>query len=132
MTNDTVKTASNSTKKVPGKPFVKGDPRINRKGRPTKDQIGERKLWQDVFAEYLTTTDDNGNVVIVMDEITGKPLTRLKARIRVATGSRNAHEFGLALERAYGKVSQPLDIGGEGGLTIKIIKASNDTGTDSD
>ena len=124
-------TADNRGKrKATGRPFVKGDSRINRRGRPTKDQIGERKLWQDTFAEYLF--DEKGKVII--DEVTGKPLTRLQARIRVATSSRNAREFAMALERAYGKVPQPVTGTGEGGaivLSWKDFVSKKDADTQS-
>jgi len=115
-----VKAAKNSNKRVYGVPFVKGDPRINRRGRKTKDQIGEKKLWQNTFAEYLP--DGKGGFVI--DEMTGKPITRLQARIRLATGSRNSHEFQLALERAFGKIKDELDVTSAG---EKIGKDDSDT-----
>ena len=97
--------------------FVKGDPRINRKGRPTKDQMGERKQWQEIFAEYVL--DDKGKPII--DEVTGKPLTRLRARMKVATTSRNSHEFALALERAFGKVPQAVEMTGKDGGKVEIV-----------
>lgn len=110
-----VKTTKNNEPKpkklggVTGKGFMPNnpitgekDPKINRRGRPTKDQIGERELWQNTFAEYLY--DDQGKVI--MDDVSGKPLTRLQARIRVATSSRNPSEFENALNRAYGKITE--------------------------
>ena len=125
MTDDAVNTAENSKKRVPGKPFTKGDPRINRKGRPVRGMDALKAEWQDVWSEIMF--DSNGQPII--DEVTGKKLTRLKARMRIATSSRNTQEFRTALEYAYGKPKEELDItsGGEA-LTIKIVKASDATG----
>lgn len=96
------------------KPFVKGDPRINRKGRPIRDAAKLRKAWQDIWAEVLY--DDKGNPII--DESTGKELTRLAARMRIATSSRNPAELRVALEYAFGKVRDEVDIT-SGGKPLK-------------
>ena len=91
--------------------FVKGDPRINRKGRPIKTFNALRKEWQDIFAEIMFDGDGKP----MLDEVTGKALTRLKARMRVSTSSRNFQEFRTALEYAYGKPMTEIDLtsGGE-------------------
>ena len=115
-----VNTAKNNKKRVYGKPFVKGDKRINRRGRPTKDQIGERKMWQKTFAEYIP----DGKGGFLMDEVTGKPLTRLQARIRLATSSRNSHEFQMALERAFGKLKDEVEQ--TGNVTLNIVYKDQD------
>ncbi len=111
MTDDAVNTAENSAKKAPGKPFVKGDPRINRKGRPVRGMDELKREWQDVWSEIMF---DSNNLPII-DEVTGKKLTRLKARMRIATSSRNTQEFRTALEYAYGKPKEEIDLtsGGE-------------------
>lgn len=48
--SDAVNTANNNGKRTIGKPFAKGDPRINRKGRPRSFQAF-RELTQDVLHE---------------------------------------------------------------------------------
>jgi len=104
------------------RPFVKGDPRINRKGRAVRGFDALRKEWQDIWSEILF--DDKGNPI--MDEVTKKSLTRLRARMRIATSSRNPAEFKTALEYAFGKVKDEVDLtsGGEA-LVVKVIKASD-------
>ena len=89
------------------KPFVKGDdPRRNMKGRAVRGFDALRKEWQDTWAEILF--DEHGQPII--DPVTEKALTRLRARMRTATTSRNFQEFRTALEYAYGKPKEELDI----------------------
>ena len=70
-------------------PFVKGDPRINRKGRPKKGQAltdilsykldqktGDGKLHREVVADKLIALAEAGDVSALkylMDRIDGKP-----------------------------------------------------------
>ena len=78
------------------KPFVKGDPRINRNGRPKSfDQL--RELFQQIASEEVENYD-------------GKKVTRAEAiGMIMASDKRLMREF---LEFAYGKVplSQIVDI----------------------
>jgi len=117
---DAVNTPENTKKRIYGKPFVKGDKRINRRGRPTLTQIGERTQWQEVFAEYVL--DDKGNPVI--DEVTKKPLTRLRARMKIATTSRNPRDFEIALDRAFGKVKEQVE--NTGNITLTVVYKDKD------
>jgi hypothetical protein len=111
------------------KPFVKGDSRINRKGRAVNGFDQLRKEWQKIWNEIML--DDKGQPII--DAETGKQLTRIKARMRIATSSRNHQEFRTALEYAYGKVKEEVDVTSAGNaLVVQIVKASDDTDANKD
>jgi hypothetical protein len=98
------KTAGNSKKKVPGKPFVKGDARINRKGRPsTFNEF--RKLAIDLAKEPLV--DKNGNPVTMpgQKDIT----TRSKAILLQWAQSTDIRKQEKFIEYAFGKVPQKTE-----------------------
>jgi hypothetical protein len=86
---------SNTTPKQPGgitgKGFVKGDPRINRNGRPkTFDEL--RKLAQDIAHEQLS----NG-------------MTRADAILRMWSGSKEPSLQKAFMEYGFGKVPDKLE-----------------------
>ncbi len=90
-------------------PFVKGDPRINRKGRP-KSFDALRTLAQDISGELLQASN-------------GETVTRIEALLRVMSSSKNPADRGLFLAYAYGKPAQP--IGGTtelGPIKIELIE----------
>jgi len=101
-------TRSNTTKnnagKMPGgitgKGFVKGDPRINRKGRPrTFDQL--RRLAISILSEPAKGADGQP---IVID---GHIATNVEIILR--TAMRSPRFAQLLLEVAYGKVPDSLN-----------------------
>jgi len=101
---------SNTTQKQPGgitgKGFVKGDPRINRKGRP-KSFDALRALAQQIASE--TASDKDGTPA----EINGHIATNVEIILRaMMKDKRTAQQF---LEIAFGKVPSQLDVtsGGE-------------------
>jgi hypothetical protein len=81
------------------KPFTKGDPRINRKGRPkTFDAL--RELAQMIAHER--------SGVVIKD---GHELTVAEAIIRQWAQSKNPILQQKFIEIAYGKVPQQIDLG---------------------
>lgn len=93
------------------KPFVKGDKRINRKGRP-KSFDALRKLAQSIAAEELQSTD-------------GDVITRIEALLRVMSTSRNPADRKTFLEYAFGKPKDEVELNGGNALTVVIKKASD-------
>lgn len=94
-------------------PFVKGDPRINRKGRTPKGTT---------FGEYVRLfleEDDDGKKKSIIEEMTMVAATRAK---------KGSFQFWDALvNRAYGKVAEKVEINPEqkpdlSKLTDKEIK----------
>ena len=88
------------------KPFKKGDPRINRDGRP-KDAVSLAALVRRIGHEVATTKD--GKPVIGPD---GKPMTVVEVILRQKAQSvKGQAEF---LDRGWGKVATPVDITSKG------------------
>ena len=112
-------TCSNTTKnnagKMPGgitgKGFVKGDPRINRKGRPrTFDQL--RRLAISILSEPAKGEDGQP---IVID---GHIATNVEIILR--TAMRSPRFAQLLLEVAYGKVPDRVEVSGRDGAPIEV------------
>jgi|YNPBryunderm2012_1023409.scaffolds.fasta_scaffold21029_2 hypothetical protein len=112
-------TRSNTTKnnagKMPGgitgKGFVKGDPRINRKGRPrTFDQL--RRLAISILSEPAKGADGQP---IVID---GHIATNVEIILR--TAMRSPRFAQLLLEVAYGKVPDRVEVSGRDGAPIEV------------
>ena len=116
MTNS--KTAGNST---PGRPFVKGDARINRKGRPRKID-DYRALVQSILNE--AATDKAGNALTA----NGHAMTVIEAMTRQMIQSKNPRMAQIILEYAYGKVPAPVELSGKDGgpLTIAVVNVDVD------
>lgn len=86
----------------PKNQFVKGDPRINKKGRPKSfDQL--RKLAQEISHKTLIAKDGT--------------LTTVTEAILQQIAKENPKLF---LEIAYGRVPLPLQISGDGNKPVKI------------
>lgn len=88
-------TTENSGKR--GKPFTKGDPRINRKGRP-KSFDALRELAQEIAHEKARNSDGN---VITVD---GHAVTVAEAIMRKWASSNNPQLQKAFVEIAFGKV----------------------------
>jgi hypothetical protein len=85
----------NQSRGVTGKGFVKGDPRINRKGRPRSfDQL--RKLAQEIADEKVT--DGHGNKIALVQAI-----------LRSWVESKEPMLQKAFMEYAFGKVPDKLE-----------------------
>ena len=92
-------------------PFVKGDPRINRKGRPkTFDQL--RALAVKIAGEPISEQDK---------------ITRIEAMLKLMSSSRNPADKKLFLEYAYGKVKDELELNTQGVQKVVIEYREIDT-----
>lgn len=99
-------------------PFTKGDPRINRKGRPKSfDKL--RELAQHLANEPATV---DGKPVILQD---GSAATQTQM-ILLKMMRENPERF---LEIAFGKVPQPVDVNANGKIELVVKYADDDDGT---
>ena len=107
-------TENNAGKKpggITGKGFVKGDPRINRKGRPrTFDQL--RRLALSLLNEPAKAPDGQPLV------IDGHVATNVETILRSAM--RNPRLVQWILEVAYGKVPDKVEVSGRDGAPIEV------------
>ena len=107
-------TENNAGKKpggITGKGFVKGDPRINRKGRPrTFDQL--RRLALSLLNEPAKGPDGRPLV------IDGHVATNVEIILRSAM--RNPRFAQWILEVAYGKVPDKVEVSGRDGAPIEV------------
>ena len=94
-----------------GKPFVKGDPRINRKGRP-KTFDAFRELAQAISHEVALKQGEplviNGHTVTVAEAILRQWATSKDPRLQMAF-----------IEMAYGKPPQRTEITGADGKPVE-------------
>lgn len=95
-------------KQATGKPFVKGDKRINRDGRP-KGSTDLSALARRIAHEIATKKRDGDFVPVIGPD--GKPMTVIETILRQwAQNPRQQADF---IDRAYGKVANsqgPLDV----------------------
>lgn len=91
-----------------GKAFTKGDPRINRKGRP-KSFDALRDLAQQIGAEQA---EQNGKPYVIGDHVATNAEMTLRLLMR-----EKPEKF---LEFAYGRVPQPVEISGRDGAPVKV------------
>lgn len=106
------KTSRNSTKtaarRVPGRPFTKNDPRINRKGRP-EGTAG--------FAQMIRDVNSGGaDIIAFAMNMRDGHIQGASAKVRF-----DANEW-LA-DRALGRVPQSIEVTGAGGGPIEVKDA---------
>lgn len=97
-------------------PFKKGDPRINRKGRP-KSFDALRDLAQQIGAEQA---EQNGNPFIIGEHVA----TNAEMALRLLMRER-PDKF---LEFAYGKVPNPVELTGKDGEPIAWREVAKQNG----
>lgn len=96
------------------KPFIPGDKRINRKGRPRSfDQL--RKLAVKIAGETIPAPN-------------GEDITRIEAMLRVLTSSKAPADRALFLAYAYGKPRESLDVTSGGEKLTFIINRKDEEG----
>jgi hypothetical protein len=94
-----------------GKPFTKGDPRINRKGRPrTFDQL--RKLALSLLNEPAKGAD--GQPLVIDDHVA----TNVEIILRSAM--RHPRFAQWLMEVAFGKVPDKVEVSGRDGAPLKV------------
>jgi len=98
---------------ITGKGFVKGDPRINRKGRP-KSFDALRTLAQQVAHEAALV----GGEPLVLD---GHVVSVAEAILRQWAQSRNWQLQRQFMEVAFGKTPETLHVSGADGNALKVI-----------
>lgn len=107
---------SNTAKNRGGKPFVKGDARINRKGRP-KNFDALRRLALDVA--HRDVKDDKGEPLV----IDGQTITKIEAILMQWAESIEPTLQKAFVEIAFGKVPNPVEISGpdKSDITINVV-----------
>lgn len=105
---------------VTGKGFVKGDPRINRKGRP-KSFDALRELAQQIAHEPAPSKD--GGSVVIGDHVATQAEMILRQMARD-----NPERF---IEIAFGKVPTPIALEGGGEPIIVQVVYDDDPASNS-
>ena len=98
------------------KPFVKGDPRINRKGRP-KSFDGLRSLAQEIAHEAAKQSKEQGGQPVVID---GHVVTITEAIMRSWAMSKDPRLQQKFIEVAYGQVPSVTRLEGADGGAIQV------------
>jgi hypothetical protein len=94
-----------------GKPFTKGDPRINRKGRPRSfDQL--RKLAISILGEPAKGAD--GQPIVIDGHVA------TNAELILRSAMKHPHFARWLIEIAFGKVPDKVEVSGRAGVPFKV------------
>lgn len=102
------------------KPFVKGDPRINRNGRP-KTFDAFRTLAQAISHEEAKKSDENNPKNKVPMVIDGHKVTVAEAILRQWAQSRDARLQMAFVEFAFGKPPTKTELTGKDAGPIELV-----------
>ncbi len=125
---------SNTTPKQPGgatgKGFVKGDPRINRKGRPRTFDAAQ-SLARAIATEVATDRTGAEPQPVVVD---GHIATVVEMLLRSWAASKDVRKQVAFMEYAYGKVPNPVQVTGLAGgpVELKVIYENRRQSSDPD
>lgn len=98
--------------------FQKGDPRINRKGRPI-DFLGARALAQQIAHEIAKVKNGEGEEVEVI--IDGHYVTVAESVLRSWANSGDPKLSTAFMEWAFGKVPSVTEVTGKDGKEITLV-----------
>jgi len=94
-----------------GKPFTKGDPRINRKGRPRSfDQL--RKLAISILSEPAKGAD--GQPIVIDGHVA------TNAELILRSAMKHPHFARWLIEVAFGKPPERIEVTGRDGAPLKV------------
>ena len=105
------------TKKATGRPFKKGDPRINRKGRP-KSFDAARELAKEIAHRKATLKD--GSIYTV----DGHAVSYIEAILINWSQSGDLNKQKAFVEYAYGKVPNAVEVTGADGVPLIPARAT--------
>jgi hypothetical protein len=104
------------------KPFVKGDPRINRKGRPaTFDAL--RELAKTIAHEPAQTGNGANKQPVIID---GHVATMAEVILRVWASSSDFRKQQAFMEISFGKVPQTVQVQGPDGGPVAVTFTAED------
>ena len=128
---DALNTGKQQRKPPTGKPFVKGDPRINRAGAPKRGQSWAetiKRITDMTAGEAIQYVGDRSRVAKLLKELPADlPIKDALVFISIIHYGRepNARMFQALTDREEGKPAQPIT-GADGGSLEIVVKYADD------